>query len=39
MALDEVEHQLIEWGYGPPPQKPEEAQAPAEEQPQPAEVH
>jgi DNA-directed RNA polymerase omega subunit len=38
VALEEVDHQLIEWGYGPPPQ-PEEAEAPAAEEPQPAEVH
>jgi DNA-directed RNA polymerase omega subunit len=39
IALEEVDHQLIDWGYGPPPQ-PEEAEAPAaEEQAQPAEVH
>ena len=38
LALEEVDHQMIEWGYGPPPPKPE-AEAPAEEQPQPAEVH
>lgn len=39
VALEEVDHQLIDWGYGPPP-APEEAEAPAaEEQPQPAEVH
>ncbi|MFL6233891.1 MAG: DNA-directed RNA polymerase subunit omega [Thermoanaerobaculia bacterium] len=40
VALEEVDHQLIDWGYGPPPQEPEEAEAPAaEEQAQPAEVH
>lgn len=38
VALEEVDHQLIDWGYGPPPQ-PEEAEAPAAEEPQPAEVH
>jgi DNA-directed RNA polymerase omega subunit len=39
IALEEVDHKLIEWGYGPPPQ-PEEAQTPtAEEEAQPAEVH
>jgi DNA-directed RNA polymerase omega subunit len=37
VALEEVDHQLIEWGYGPAPQ-PEEAEAAAEE-PQTAEVH
>jgi DNA-directed RNA polymerase omega subunit len=40
IALEEVDHQLIEWGYGPAPQPAEEAEAPAaDEQPQPAEVH
>ena len=40
VALEEVDHQLIEWGYGPAPQPAEESEAPAaEEQPQPAEVH
>jgi DNA-directed RNA polymerase omega subunit len=38
VALEEVDHQLIDWGYGPPPQ-PEAAEAPAAEEPQPAEVH
>jgi DNA-directed RNA polymerase omega subunit len=38
VALEEVDHQLIDWGYGPPPQPEPEAPA-AEEQPEPAEVH
>jgi DNA-directed RNA polymerase omega subunit len=38
VALEEVDQSLIDWGYGPPPQ-PEEAEAPAVEEPQPAEVH
>lgn len=38
IALEEVDQSLIEWGYGPPPQ-PEVAEAPAVEEPQPAEVH
>jgi DNA-directed RNA polymerase omega subunit len=38
LALEEVDHGMIDWGYGPPPQ-PEETEAPAEEQPEPAEVH
>lgn len=38
LALEEVDHNMIDWGYGPPPQ-PEEAEAPATEEPQPAEVH
>jgi len=39
VALEEVDHKLIEWGYGPPPQH-AEAEAPAaEEEAQPAEVH
>jgi DNA-directed RNA polymerase omega subunit len=38
IALEEVEHQLIDWGYGPAPQ-PEEAAAPAAEETAPAEVH
>jgi DNA-directed RNA polymerase omega subunit len=38
IALEEVEHQLIDWGYGPAPQ-PEEAEAPAAEETAPAEVH
>lgn len=28
VAMDEIAHQLVEWGYGPPPQ---EEEAPAEE--------
>jgi DNA-directed RNA polymerase omega subunit len=39
IALEEVDHSLVEWGYGPPPSPPEEAEAPAAEEPQPAEVH
>jgi len=39
VALEEVDNSMIEWGYGPPPPKPEEAQAPAAEEAQPAEVH
>jgi DNA-directed RNA polymerase omega subunit len=40
VALEEVDHQLIDWDYGPPPPEPvEEAEAPAAEEPQPAEVH
>ncbi|MFL6196439.1 MAG: DNA-directed RNA polymerase subunit omega [Thermoanaerobaculia bacterium] len=41
LALEEVDQNMIDWGYGPAPQQqPEEAEAPAaEEQPQPAEVH
>jgi DNA-directed RNA polymerase omega subunit len=40
VALEEVDHQLIDWGYGPPPPPPEEeAEAQATEEPQPAEVH
>jgi DNA-directed RNA polymerase omega subunit len=38
VALEEVDHQLIDWGYGPPPQPEPEAPA-AEEQAEPAEVH
>jgi len=38
VALEEVDQSLIDWGYGPAPQ-PEEAEAPAAEEPQPAEVH
>lgn len=38
IALEEVDHQLIEWGYGPAPQ-PEEAEAAAAEEPQTSEVH
>lgn len=39
VALEEVDQSMIEWGYGPPPPKPEETEAPAVEEPQPAEVH
>ena len=39
IALEEVDQSMIEWGYGPPPPKPEETEAPAVEEPQPAEVH
>jgi DNA-directed RNA polymerase omega subunit len=28
VAMDEISHQLVDWGYGPPPQ---EEEAPAEE--------
>jgi len=38
VALEEVDHQLVEWGYGPAPE-PEEAEATAAEEPQTAEVH
>src|SRR5215210_7785631 len=38
IALEEVDQSLIDWGYGPAPQ-PVEAEAPAAEEPQPAEVH
>lgn len=39
VALEEVDQSLIDWGYGPPPQPAEEAEAAAAEEPQPAEVH
>lgn len=46
IAMEEIDHSLVEWGYGPPPQpEPTEAAAAAAgdgnaaEQPQPAEVH
>src|SRR6187549_301472 len=39
VALEEVDQSMVEWGYGPPPPKPEETEAPAVEEPQPAEVH
>ena len=39
VALEEVDQSMIEWGYGPPPPKAEETEAPAVEEPQPAEVH
>jgi len=39
VAMEELEHQLVEWGYGPAPQpEPQEAAAETEEAP-PAEVH
>jgi DNA-directed RNA polymerase omega subunit len=40
VAMEEIDHSLVEWGYGPPPQ-PEPAEAPAEgtEPAEPAEVH
>ena len=39
IALEEVDHKLIEWGYGPPPPPAEAAAPAAEEEAQPAEVH
>ena len=39
VALEEVDQSMVEWGYGPPPPKPEETEAPVVEEPQPAEVH
>ncbi|HEX2223556.1 MAG TPA: DNA-directed RNA polymerase subunit omega [Thermoanaerobaculia bacterium] len=45
LAMEEVDHSLVEWGYGAPPQAEEPAAEPAAEetadpsQPQPAEVH
>lgn len=46
IAMEEIDHSLVEWGYGPPPQpEPTEAAAAAAgdgspaEQTQPAEVH
>ncbi len=51
VAMEEIDHSLVEWGYGPAPQpepEPPAAAAPAgpaagdaapEQQPQPAEVH
>jgi DNA-directed RNA polymerase omega subunit len=46
IAMEEIDHSLVEWGYGPPPQpEPAETAAAAAadgspaEQPQPAEVH
>ena len=43
IAMEEIDHSLVEWGYGPPP-PPEPTEAPASEgnaaeQTQPAEVH
>jgi DNA-directed RNA polymerase omega subunit len=42
VAMEEIDHSLIEWGYGPPPPPAPAEPAAAEgtaEQPQPAEVH
>jgi DNA-directed RNA polymerase omega subunit len=40
VAMEEIDHSLVEWGYGPPPQpEPAEPQAEDTEQAQPAEVH
>ncbi|HEX2642965.1 MAG TPA: DNA-directed RNA polymerase subunit omega [Thermoanaerobaculia bacterium] len=41
VAMDEVDHSLVEWGYGAPPQPEAPADQPAEDQAQeqPAEVH
>jgi DNA-directed RNA polymerase omega subunit len=40
VAMEEIDHSLVEWGYGPPPQpEPAEEQAEDTEQAQPAEVH
>ena len=38
VALEEVDHQLIDWGYGPPPQ-PEPSPEPASEEQPAGEVH
>jgi DNA-directed RNA polymerase omega subunit len=39
VAMEELEHQLVDWGYGPAPES-EPQEAPAEtEETQPAEVH
>jgi DNA-directed RNA polymerase omega subunit len=38
VALEEVDQHMIDWNYGPPPQ-PEEAEAAAADEEQPAEVH
>jgi DNA-directed RNA polymerase omega subunit len=40
VAMEEVDHSLIEWGYGPPPQpEPAAPAADAAEPAKPAEVH
>jgi len=40
VAMEEIDHSLVEWGYGPPPApEPAEPQAEDTEQAQPAEVH
>jgi DNA-directed RNA polymerase omega subunit len=42
IAMEEIDHSLVEWGYGPPPQPEPTAAASADgaaEQTQPAEVH
>jgi DNA-directed RNA polymerase omega subunit len=38
LAMDEVAHNLVDWGYGPPPQPEPAPEAAVEEQPA-AEVH
>ncbi len=40
VALEEVDQELVEWGYGPAPQpEPEEGAEAETEEPVPAEVH
>jgi len=38
VAMEEVEHNLVDWGYGPPPQ-PEPSPEPASEEQPAGEVH
>lgn len=40
VAMDEIAHQLVEWGYGPPPQEePPAEEAKTEEEPVASSVH
>lgn len=40
VAMDEISHQLVEWGYGPPPQEePPAEEARTEEEPVASGVH
>lgn len=40
VAMDEISHQLVEWGYGPPPQEePPAEEAKSEEEPVASSVH
>jgi DNA-directed RNA polymerase omega subunit len=40
LAMDEISHQLVDWGYGPPPQEePPAEEAKSEEEPVASGVH
>jgi DNA-directed RNA polymerase omega subunit len=39
LAMDEISHHLVDWGYGPPPQEEPPAEAKSEEEPVASGVH